>query len=160
MIKTYLYSVFMIFLISVNANADCYDDAAHKYNIDPNILRAITLVESSGSQFALNIGGKAYFPANYEDAAIILQRLRNKRVTFDIGVQQINKFWLDKFYEGNYHYALDACFNIELSAAIIDYERSICNDTWDAVGRYHSKTPSLKFRYMSRVITAFKKLNN
>ena len=147
---------FLMLLIMAHASAyaDCYDDAANKYDIDPMILRAITLKESTNHPYAINFSGRSFYPDSYEEAIRIIESIR-PGVTFDIGLQQVNKFWLDKFYNGQYHIALDACFNIELSAAILHYENQFVGSIWKAVGRYHSKNPALATKYVSGVMKKY-----
>ncbi|EFI3662602.1 lytic transglycosylase domain-containing protein [Escherichia coli] len=118
----------------------CLINASVANNIDPKLLTAIAVVE----------GGKPGLVSV------------NKNGTHDLGVMQINTgAWLktisNTFFNGDNNQAYirlknDGCFNIAVGAWILSYSiRNENGDVWEGVGRYHSRTPKYKYRYIRKV---------
>lgn len=118
----------------------CLINASVANNIDPKLLTAIAVVE----------GGKPGLVSV------------NKNGTHDLGVMQINTgAWLktisNTFFNGDNNQAYirlknDGCFNIAVGAWILSYSiRNENGDIWEGVGRYHSRTPKYKYRYIRKV---------
>ena len=154
--------VILFFLLIIANHAKCSDiesclsDASYKYNIAPEVIRAIIEIESGGNPLAINVAGKSYSPDNSEKALEIINE--NKSKSFDIGIMQVNKWWFDKFgYD--YSYGLDTCFNIHLGSWILAYEISRHGYTWEAIGRYHSHTEKHKERYIKEISKLLLKRN-
>jgi hypothetical protein len=102
-------------------------DAARLYQIDVSELTAIAIVETGLGKYAVN-------------------RL-NKNGTIDKGLFQINTV-----NEGSCKaFNLDTEEGSALCAAKLLYR--IKKNHADYLGRYHSKTPSLKNKYMTKVTT-------
>jgi soluble lytic murein transglycosylase-like protein len=94
---------------------------------------------------------------------------KNTNQTEDLGIMQVNTgAWLGTaakaHFDGNRELAYsrlrdDGCYNILVGAWIlrkaIDEEGG---DIWEGVGRYHSRTPSLKAGYKARVQRTYQKL--
>ncbi|WP_446471526.1 lytic transglycosylase domain-containing protein [Xenorhabdus stockiae] len=80
---------------------------------------------------------------------------KNKNGTIDHGAFQINTTWakdLEKYGITSVHLTNDFCISAYSSAYIVRYRiNEAGGDFWDGVGRYHSKTPSLKKAYIQRV---------
>ena len=140
-----------IFLTNLSFSSEidsCVRDASLKYNISPKIIQAIIKIESNGNVYAINVSGRSYYPKSRSEALDIIKA--NESKNFDVGIMQINKWWFDRFnYE--YSYGLDPCFNIHLGSWILAYEISRHGYTWEAIGRYHSKTDKNKNEYIKKV---------
>ena len=146
---------FVLVLVMLFANIaqgndidSCITDASNKYNIAPEIIRAIIKTESNSNPFAINVSGKGYYPDNRKNALEIISK--NKSESFDVGIMQINKWWFDRF-DYDYFYGLDPCFNIHLGSWILAYEISRHGYSWEAIGRYHSHTEKHKRRYINKI---------
>jgi len=126
----------------------CISDAAYKYNIAPEIIKAIIKRESNGNPLAINISGKSHYPESRDKALKIIRE--NKSESFDVGIMQINKWWFDRFgYD--YSYGFDACFNIQLGSWILAYEISRHGYNWEAIGHYHSHTEEHRRKYIKEI---------
>lgn len=126
----------------------CISDASYKYNIAPEIIKAIIETESNGNPFAINVSGKSYYPESPEKALKIINK--NKSESFDVGIMQINKWWFDRF-NYDYSYGLDPCFNVHLGSWILAYEISRHGYNWESIGRYHSHTEKYKRKYINKI---------
>lgn len=139
--------MFSISLIS--GIAACVINASSVNNIDPELLLSVITVE----------GGR---PGS---ASV------NKNGSHDLGVMQINSHaWLglvsQTFFDGDNKSAYnrlkdDACFNISIGAWILG--RSIIiegGDVWEGVGRYHSATPTYKYKYINRVKKVYEEISS
>ena len=107
--------------------------AAEKYNIPYYLLKAIALVENK------------YFHTKIKSP--------NTNKTHDYGIMQINSIFL-KAYDLTEEDLFDPKKNIETAARLL---RSIIDKdgfSWDAIGKYHSATPSKKEIWLSRVKTS------
>jgi len=119
-------------LLAAGAHADCIDDAAVQYQVNPQVLRAIGWQESSLNPRAFH---------------------RNANGTADIGAFQINSIHLPGLLgAGITPQALrDGCVNAYVAAW--HYRRQVdrYGNTWQAVGAYHSTTPHLNNAYANRI---------
>ncbi|MCW3677848.1 lytic transglycosylase domain-containing protein [Burkholderia cenocepacia] len=118
------------------AQADCIDAAAAFHRVNPSLLRAITAVESRFVPDAIN---------------------RNTNGTEDIGLMQINSWWLPQLarYGITRESLFDPCTNVYVGAWILSRNFAQHGVTWTGVGAYHSPTPALQLRYANLV---YKKL--
>jgi len=110
------------------ARADCYDDAAAYQHVNPMMLRAIVWQESHG------------IPSARHD---------NANGTVDIGIAQINSIHLPAL--AGYGIAptalYDGCVNVYVEAWILKQKMVKYGNTWQAVGAYHSETPTKRDAY-------------
>jgi soluble lytic murein transglycosylase-like protein len=120
--------------------------------LPPSLLRTIGEVESGLNPYALNIGGKSYFPGSVEEA---LKLIEGKK-SFDIGIMQINKKWFDR-YNYSYRSGFDPCWNITMGAYILAYEVARHGYNRETAGRYHSPNSVNKYKYMFRIAKKLKK---
>jgi soluble lytic murein transglycosylase-like protein len=132
--------------------------AAYHYGIPAGILYAVGLTETgkkgSLQPNALNIEGKAFFPASRTDAiAKVEQARREGKVLIDLGCMQINLH-----YHGSHFRSLadmlDPHRNVDYAARFLA-DLHARHDTWSmAVARYHAgpdNDPAQK-TYVCRVI--------
>lgn len=88
------------------------------------------------------------------------QFVRNTNGTYDIGPMQINsvhlpdlakKFGVDRSTLAQ-HLAYDGCFNVAVAAWMVRQRTDeVGGDFWMGIGRYHSKTPRFRNRYILNV---------
>lgn len=126
---------------SVKEADRCIVTASRKYGIYPLVIMSIMKVE----------GGK------------IGTLSKNSNGTFDLGPMQINTVNLpelkDEFPGLTWkHVAYDLCTNIYVGTYFLSQKVKEADDYWEGVGNYHSKTPSLRKRYLSKVVPAYKNL--
>lgn len=131
-----------------------FDFASNKYQVPKELLMAIAKTESNFNLWAINVRGKSYFPKSKAEALRIAKDAFQKRKSFDVGLMQINVWWLKK-YNISLETALEPQNNIILGAFILKYEISRHGLNWKAVASYHtpvSKNPQRGKRYASMVI--------
>ena len=112
--------------------AACTKKAAEWQRVPLNLLQAILVVE----------GGK---PG---------QRVNNTNGSYDMGPAQINSLWLPSLAEQGLtgeDVTNNGCINVFVAAWILQQHYVTTGDYWQAVGRYHSKTPALNARYQLRI---------
>lgn len=111
----------------------CVEEVQSQSGIPSQIIVAIKIVESGNS---LNP------PLRH-----------NRNGTVDIGIMQTNSIWLSELatYGIDEEKLKDNCTSIKVAAWTLSKHWQKTGDLWEAVGRYHSKTPSLKKRYQKKV---------
>lgn len=111
----------------------CFVDAALRYQVNPLLLRAIARQESSFRADAVN---------------------ENTNGTRDIGVMQINTWWLGgplgKAGLTEEH-LFQPCLNIHVGAWILANEIQRHGLSWKAIGSYHSPTEWRQADYARRI---------
>lgn len=138
MIRATVLSLILAGSVATAANADCFADAAAYYGLDATLLRTIADVESGQDPNAVNV---------------------NKDGSRDIGVMQINDWWLGPLRQYGYEEAhlYDACTNIYLGAWVLAQEISTYGANWKAVGAYNAKSPDKARAYAKRVWARYQK---
>lgn len=128
---SYVFALLML-VISMDGQANCYKQAAKKNHLDPLILKAMALTESSG------------------DPKIVS---KNSNATEDYGLMQINSIHLPELAERGItkEALLDGCTNLKVAASLLRRKIDKWGDNWFAVGAYHSETPKLNRKYQERV---------
>ncbi|WP_142594198.1 transglycosylase SLT domain-containing protein [Pseudorhizobium endolithicum] len=133
--------------------------AAAKYRVPEGILYSVGLTETGrkGSlyAYAMNVEGKAYYPASRQEALGVFEAARREgRKLIDVGCMQINHH----FHGENFSSAAEMFEprrNVEYAAKFL---RNLHNrhETWTmAVARYHAgpnNDPAQK-KYVCRVIS-------
>lgn len=121
----------------------CFDAAAVRYGVDANLLRAIAWQESRFNPHANNTD--------------------NATPSEDIGVMQINSWWLtnglEKYGIGR-NDLWEPCLNIHVGAWILSQEVARHREVWTAVGYYNAVTDWKRERYSNSVKTAYRDLLN
>ena len=111
----------------------CFDRAAERYSVEKRLLKAIAKTESNFNPKAIN---------------------QNSNQSTDIGILQINSFWLPTLAKFNIHSEnlLNACVNIHIGAWILSQNIvSSQGNIWRAVGAYNAKSPDLQVIYANKV---------
>jgi soluble lytic murein transglycosylase-like protein len=122
----------LIFPIAVSASA-CFDQAAQRYNVSPQLLQAIAQQESGGRATALH---------------------HNPNGSRDIGLMQINSAWLPALKRHGIHEAdlLDPCVSTLVAAWILSHNFARLGYTTQGLGAYNATTPWKRERYAQQVL--------
>ncbi|KVC39107.1 BapC protein [Burkholderia pseudomultivorans] len=117
---------------SASAHADCFDEAAKYQKVNPLILRAIAWQESRNRPTALN---------------------KNTNGSVDYGLMQINSIHLPALsrYGIDRDTLMEPCKNVYIAAWHLRQKMNRYGNTWQAVGAYHSETPSLRDKYARQI---------
>jgi soluble lytic murein transglycosylase-like protein len=124
--------------------------AADWAGVTPELLAAVTWVESLGNPLALGIGGQALSPRNHAEAVALLQAVGGRA---DIGLAQIHYPIWGPVFGLRPEDLLDPWTNLHVAAAILRHAMDQEPGSWGGVGRYHSATPWRKWWYARRVAT-------
>jgi len=121
-----------VYLASCNARADCFDDAAEYQQVNPLILRAIAWQESRNRPDAKN---------------------KNVNGSTDYGLMQVNSIHLPVLsrYGIGRDTLMEPCKNVYIAAWHLRQKMNRYGNTWQAVGAYHSETPSLRDKYAKQI---------
>ena len=117
-----------IFASSFAASAACFDEAAARYGVSPQLLCAVARCESDMRPDAVNRTHVA------------------RTGTIDYGLMQINSGhlpWLKQYGITEQH-LLDACTNVQVGAYILAEKLQRHGNTWEAVGAYNAACTQLK----------------
>lgn len=128
-----------ILLLPLTALSACFDEASRRYRIHPDLLRAISKVESNGNVSAVN---------------------RNRNGSRDIGHMQINSAWLPtlKQYGINEQSLFDPCINTYVGAWVLANNFKDLGYNWVAIGAYNAKSKDKRIRYARKVATALDRI--
>lgn len=135
-VRRHLLSAFLAISASVlalDSRADCFDEAAQHHQVNPWILRAITAQESS---FNPNV-----------------THPRNADGSVDTGWTGINSVHLPELarYGVSAGDLRDACKALYVAAWHLRKQVDRFGNTWEAVGAYHSRTPSKRDAYSAKI---------
>jgi hypothetical protein len=118
------------------------------------LLLAIARVESNLYPWTLNIEGRSFRFDSKEEALLKAQEARVAGRSFDVGLMQVNDWWLRK-YGLPLEAALDPLTNIYIGGWILKQELDRHGgDLRAAVGAYHSPKPARAERYAKLVFGA------
>lgn len=133
--------ILTLLLIPSVAGAACFEQAAHRYQVPVEILKAISTVESNGNPNAVNT---------------------NKNGSVDIGHMQINDWWLPKLepYGITKEKLKDPCINTNVGAWILAQSIATHGFTWKAIGAYNATTGYKRLIYARKVETVLLKLTS
>ncbi len=135
-----------------------YRVVADEYSVPQGLLYAIALTESNRPDdgvtqpwpWALNVNGQSRWHGSRAKAQADLEQLLAAGETPDIGLMQVCwKYHKRKLSRASQ--ALDPWLNLRAGAAVLAAEYRATGDWWQAVGRYHSRTPKRAKAYRARV---------
>lgn len=111
---------------------DCLFEAAERHQVNPWVLRAIAWQETKNKPHTV---------------------VRNTNGSVDVGIGGINSVHFTELakYGIEPGHLLDACTNLHVAAWHLRRQMNRFGNTWQAVGAYHSKTPSLNLRYANTI---------
>jgi soluble lytic murein transglycosylase-like protein len=115
-------------LHSTAVRAACFEEAGLLHRVDPQLLCAIAMVESSGNPEAMNLGH--------------LERTGS----FDIGLMQINSGHLGTLarWKIGKRELTDGCISAKVAAWILADLYKRFGESWEAVGAYNAACTQLK----------------
>lgn len=134
------------------------DNAAKRWNVPKGLLEIIAEVESSYNPLVINIEGMDYTPKTLHEAIYTANLAYSMGKSFDIGLMQINVFWINRF-----RLPIDCLFdpniNAHIGAWILSQEFNRYGKNWKAIGAYHcpiSKNKKRSYRYAEKIIMLWK----
>nr|WP_311530339.1 lytic transglycosylase domain-containing protein [uncultured Ralstonia sp.] len=125
--------------VAFNVHADCLDDAAARYALDPHLVRAIAWHESGMRATAVN---------------------RNSDGSYDIGLMQINSSWQPTLARAgiSMQSLWDPCVNAYVGTWILSSNIARFGPTWKAVGAYNATSPAKQLRYANQIYARWQSL--
>ena len=105
--------------------------------VSKELAMAIARQESGMNPLAVNVTGRASFPGTAEEAARIIRTARMAGSSYDVGLMQINRRWIE-LWKIAPETLLYPEANIRAGVRILAGEIARHGFTWKAVGRYHS----------------------
>lgn len=137
--------VLSLLMASHQAWASCWDDVARRYDIEPELLQAIAVVESGTRGGAMNQS--------------------NSDGSRDIGLMQINSMHLPRLAkQGITEERLlnDPCLSVEVGASILADFIQRFGYNWTAVGSYNAGPApgraALRLRYAEKIWAQYEAL--
>ncbi|MDA0126104.1 lytic transglycosylase domain-containing protein [Vibrio sp. MM46] len=134
-----------VFLVPFQTSAFCFDEAGQYYNVSPDLLRAISQVESSLDPAAYN--------ENKNAAGKITSR--------DFGLMQINSIWFSKLADLNVNEknVYEPCFNVSLGAWVLSTNFATHGYNWNSIGAYNAgfskRTENARKIYIQKVQSVY-----
>lgn len=155
-----MLTVFTFLLVPETATADTqlealFEQPCTRYSVPKALVLAIARTESSMHPWTVNIAGKSYQPATREEALRLIRTARARRLSHDIGIMQINNWWLS-YLRISPETAIEPANNALLGVWILAKEIKRYGVSWKAVGAYHSPTPSRQLQYARAVARQLK----
>jgi len=134
--KTYMLSAgvaFSILLQQQAASAFCFNEAAARYNVAPQLVWSISQHENPK-----------------QDPGAVNQ---NTDGSYDYGLMQINTIHEPALRRAgiSWESLADPCTNVMVGAWLLSQRIQEYGYTWKAIGAYHSKTPSKRDRYARNI---------
>lgn len=136
--------LFTLLLLTATVDATCWEQAGERYGIEPTLLQAIAITESSLDPAAIN---------------------QNKDGSYDIGLMQINSNnlpALKKYQISQRRLLNDPCLSVMTGAWILAGFMRRHGYSWEAVGAYNAgsapKRNALRQHYARRVQTHYQRL--
>jgi soluble lytic murein transglycosylase-like protein len=120
------------------------------------LVDAVIQIVSVGNPYAVFAGGKTHYPARREEALRIVSEARAAGQSYDLGLMQVNKFWIDK-YGLDPASLFDPTVNRQWGTAILADEIARHGLTWKAVGKYHSPDDERGRLYAWKIYAAARK---
>lgn len=133
------WAVFLLFTIHcslfTNVYAFCFEDAGNEYGINPVLLKSIAQIESNLNPGAIN---------------------RNQNGSMDIGLMQINSFWIKTLGLDPNKLVSDPCYNTMTGAKVLKQCIDRYGYTWEAVGCYNATSTPKRVRYSWKIFNMLK----
>lgn len=123
----------------------------------PSLAMAIADIESGFNPWAVNIQGKSYYMRDRESALALIRKASAQRKSFDIGLMQINSYWLDRLGLDPVD-VLSPKINVIIGCWILSEELKRYGMTWKAIGAYHTpvnKNPARAKAYAAKALRAW-----
>lgn len=133
-----------------SASAFCFNDAGARYNIDPVLLRSISIRESSLNPNAINSN----------------KNKDGKITSYDYGLMQVNSSHLEKLkslgvIKDKKDLLTNPCLNVQIGAWILATHIQKCGVNWDCLGSYNAgfagDRASIRMDYAKKVYKIYSK---
>lgn len=147
----------VLLLVPTIAHADVFDAPCSRYRVPKPLVLAIAKTESGLDPWCVNVAGKDYRPGSRDGALAIIRQARARGLSHDIGLMQINSWWL-KHLGISPEAALEPRNNATLGVWILAKEIQRHGYNWKAVGAYHSPTPARQKMYAQVVFQKYRNL--
>jgi soluble lytic murein transglycosylase-like protein len=120
-------------LLAQNVHAACFELAAQRYQVPVALLKAIAMQESGGRAHAVN---------------------RNPNGSYDIGMMQINSFWLPTLARHGITQQdlFDPCVSVLVGAWVLSDNFTRLGYTTQGLGAYNASTPYKRERYARAIL--------
>lgn len=141
---------------ATDATTALFDEPCARYGVPKNLVMAIAKTESDLEPWVINVVGRDYRAKTREQALAIVHAARARGLSHDIGIMQINNWWLRKLNISP-ETAIEPENNITLGVWILAREIRKHGFNWKAVGAYHSPTPWRQQQYAYRVSRHYQK---
>ena len=128
-------------LLALGADAGpCFEQAAQRYSVPANLLKAIALQESSGRPHAVN---------------------RNANGSYDLGLMQINSGWLPtlKRHGISEQHLFDPCVSTLVGAWILSGNFARLGYNTQGLGAYNAVSPHKREIYARQVLKRLDQVN-
>jgi hypothetical protein len=117
-------------LLTTNVYAFCFEDAGKTYGINPSLLKSIARIESNLNPKATN---------------------KNQNGSTDIGLMQINSFWIKPLGLDSGKLISDPCYNAMIGAKVLKQCIDRYGYTWEAVGCYNATSTPKRVNYSWKI---------
>jgi soluble lytic murein transglycosylase-like protein len=117
-------------------SAFCFEDAGKQYGIPYQLLKSIAGIESNMNPGAFNV---------------------NRNGSFDVGLMQINSFWIKTWGLNKDELISNPCYNVMIGANILKKCIDRYGFNWEAVGCYNANNLQKKMNYSWKI---FQNLRN
>lgn len=124
-----------LFVIPSVSYSFCFEEAGKAYGINPKLLMVIARTESNLRPHAIN---------------------KNNNGTWDIGLMQINSFWVKSLKLDPAMLISDPCYNLKTGAGILRKCIDRYGYTWEAVGCYNATSMPKKMGYSWKIYEKLK----
>lgn len=114
-----------------------FDAPCAQYDVPKTLALAIARQESGCHPYILNVGGKDVRPRTKDEAVRIARAAMRAGRSVDIGIMQINSYWLRK-YGWKVEQVIEPCNNAKIGVWILAQEIRRHGLTWRAVAYYHT----------------------
>lgn len=120
-----------------------FEYPSKKFGLPKALIMAIARQESYMAPWVLNLAGKDFHPRSRKEALAIAERALAAGMSFDVGIMQINSYWIRK-YNLPLDKVLEPKNNVYIGCWILAQEVRRHGMNWRAVAYYH--TPLHKSR--------------
>lgn len=121
-----LWLVFAL-AIPLQASAFCFKEAGQRYRVDPMLLEAISITESSLRPGAVNVNRDAEGHVLSTDYGLMQVNSRHVNRLIGLGVIKRPEDLLK-----------NACFNVQVGAWVLAQHLRVCGNTWRCLGSYNA----------------------
>ena len=155
-----VHAIFICFVSVAYANEKMvthFEDGCGIWGAPPSLAMAIAKVESDFRPFAVNIQGKSHYMNDKESALALIKKASSRRQSFDVGLMQINSYWIKKL-KLEAAEVLDPRINVIIGCWILSEELKRYGMNWKAIGSYHtplSRNPERARAYANKVLKAW-----